>query len=71
MDDSERSHAALGRHFARVWRRLAKTGACDALGGAEYRRLYRVWVRRGRPRPIRRWIVSMANRPCDLFPGSP
>jgi hypothetical protein len=53
--------SALRCAFDHVWERLAEEGACDALGGAEYRRVYREWTQRRYPRPIAPFIRQRAN----------
>jgi hypothetical protein len=49
------------RAFWRAWRQLERRGACDSWGGAECLRIYRVWLRAGRPWPVKEFIAKKAN----------
>lgn len=51
--------------FNAMWRRLAEGSHCDALGGAEYRRVRKEWIEAGFPTPISGFILSAANRPAS------
>lgn len=55
------------RTFKKWWIALSHRGLCDAAGGAEYRRVYAEWLKAGRPKEIRAFIVDRAN----LGPGGP
>lgn len=56
-----------GGRFRKAWERMARLGYCDGWGGAECRRVYRAWVRAGRPWPIASWIAVAAN----VVPSAP
>lgn len=49
------------RLFRRRWEKLAKEGVCDAPGGAEYRRVYKAWLRTSCA-PLIPFIRAHANR---------
>lgn len=51
--------------FNAMWLRLAEGSHCDALGGAEYRRVRKEWIEAGFPTPISGFILSAANRPAS------
>lgn len=51
---------ALAR-WEHAWEQLAEQGSCDALGGAEYRRLRVMWHQAGRP-DARAFIIAHANK---------
>lgn len=44
-----------------VWCAIATAGGCDAIGGAEYKRLYQLWKDAGRPAGIAEIILANAN----------
>ena len=43
--------------FRFVYSRLAQRGKTDAPGGAEYRRIFRLWLHAGKPIPITPFIL--------------
>jgi hypothetical protein len=50
--------------FLAVWKRLARKGACDDAGGAEFRRVFREWIGAGHPLPVAHFIRNRANIPA-------
>jgi hypothetical protein len=53
------------RHlFDEAWKKCAAQGQCDAIGGAEYRRVYYEWLARGKPLNLAVFIRDAANRPA-------
>lgn len=54
-----------GLAFHRVWVREAEVNNCDALVGAEYRRVRQQWMSSGCPRPIRLFIFECVNLPPE------
>ena len=48
--------------FISIWCELALMGQCDALGGAECRRIHQAWKDAGRPTGIAAFIRKQANR---------
>lgn len=44
------------RLFEQTWRHLAREGLCDAVYGAQFVRVFRAWITRGRPRSIEDYI---------------
>jgi hypothetical protein len=62
---SRTSWRAVVEEFDRAWKALAGTGVCDAIGGAEYRRLSNAWTKAGKPDPaafIRRQSIGERQR---------
>jgi len=55
---SAMQHAA----FDRAWKVLASIGACDEIGGAEYRRCLTLWLVLDAAPPLGRFIIAEANR---------
>lgn len=51
----------LTLHFNRVWRELAATGHCDAIEGAEYRRVLKEWIEVHDDVTVGCFIVDRAN----------
>jgi hypothetical protein len=47
--------------FDRIWFALSERGACDAMGGMEYRRVHAEWVAAGQPVQVVDFIVRRAN----------
>lgn len=47
--------------FDSVWDKLAREGRCDFRGGAEYRRVYKLWLDEGRTMAVREFINRHAN----------
>lgn len=56
--------ASLHKSFNRSWRALSARGKCDEFDSAEYRRVLNEWVRAGRPRAVRQFILLHANAPA-------
>lgn len=51
------------QRFDTAWHVLARRGVCDAFGGAQYRRLLRIWMMDQRLTWPARFISANANRP--------
>jgi hypothetical protein len=49
--------------FRAEWHRLARRCFCDALEGAEYRRVFRAWIDHGRRAPLGPFIKRLCGRP--------
>lgn len=49
------------RTFNRAWRTACKAGGCDSLGGAEYRRVFSMYVLAGMPAKAALFISRWAN----------
>lgn len=58
-------------HFEQAWKRLARFGRCDGLGGAEYRRVLREWIEAGWPRRIENFIMLRARLAAPPAEGEP
>lgn len=41
----------------RIWTQMAERGECDALGGAEYRRVWQEWVKSDQSECLRCYIL--------------
>lgn len=50
--------------FDRAWVQCAEKGLCDALGGAEYRRVRSAWDQYGAFGYALQFIVNSANLAC-------
>ncbi len=48
--------------FYEAWKICAAAGECDGWGGAESKRLFRLWRDEGCPALVHRFIVRNANR---------
>ena len=57
MNESEK----LLELFDQIWELMAEAGSCDALHGAEYRRVRAEWMRECFPVNIRFFIQRHAN----------
>lgn len=57
--------------FDQAWQQLECEGKCDALGGAEYRRVKAEWVRFGMQNAAYLFIAILANLPPLPPPGDP
>jgi hypothetical protein len=65
-DDWERRAST----FDAVWRRCARYGVCDSIGGMEYRRVIGEWFAAGCPEPIDDYIRVRANiGPISIVEG--
>lgn len=53
---------ARASFFRWVWKFLAKNGACDEVDGAEYRRVFRLWVKKGQTMRVASFIRKHANQ---------
>jgi hypothetical protein len=63
---TKRQHAVCRcgfKFFVAVWHQLSIEGACDALGSAEYARVFREWRAAGRPFNVYGFIKNRANVP--------
>jgi hypothetical protein len=49
------------RMFKTAWKRMEMFGYCDAWGGCECRRVYREWLKAGKPRLVATFIRHRAN----------
>lgn len=49
------------KEFQKLWNVLARKGIVDAFGGAECRRVMRMWKRRGRHQALAAFICDVAN----------
>jgi hypothetical protein len=57
-------------YFDNVWDMLARQGACDARPSRQYIRVWGEWNWQGRPTPLTRFIVAVANDrpiPSDMI----
>lgn len=65
LDDEEKEPAMSDKKtlndFWDCYELLAEQGACDAPGGAEYKRVELEWQQAGRPSDIEAFIRSRAN----------
>ena len=57
------------RLFRDLWIIGSKYGKCDARGGAEYRRVRRLYIERGYPRDVWNFLTKWANMRADGTPG--
>jgi len=53
--------SAVDGYFIDTWTWLANRGACDAVGGAEYHRVYREWCAADKPDNLIAFIGDRAN----------
>lgn len=53
------------RRFRWWWQLCADRGECDASDGKEFRRVYREWVKAGRPARIKVFIRVHANTSAE------
>lgn len=51
--------------FNKIWKKLAKKGKCDSLGGMEWDRVSQEWREWGEKQAIKQFIAKRAN----LTPG--
>lgn len=54
--------------FRVVWSDLCRYHFCDQAGGAEYRRVWSVWLREGCPLPLAPFIMKHANASSEVTP---
>jgi hypothetical protein len=59
MADEQQEYAL--ECFDQIWEVWSEEGACDAPGGAEYRRVRNEWIQNGYPTPISTFIRARAN----------
>lgn len=48
--------------FIEVWKELSKQGMCDDAYGKEFFRVFREWLRQGKPKPLTTFIITNANK---------
>lgn len=60
MFQGNQYRAAVAR-FNAAWNVLSGMGWCDALGGAEWRRIFLQWLKAGAPESVNRYIRRHAN----------